>query len=123
MEIELKRVYDPVIQSDGTRILVDRLWPRAIKKESLQASLWVKEIAPSDALRKWFSHDPSKWALFQTRYFHELDHNKKVVETIVEEVRKGRVTLLYAAKDREHNNAVVLKHYIEARFLSLSRRR
>lgn len=112
--IKTKRAFDPPAADDGVRYLVDRIWPRGIKKADLQADEWLKEVAPSTALRKWFGHDPSKWAEFQERYEAELRQNPSAWLPILEAVRQQeRVTLLYAARDQEHNNAVALKGYIE----------
>ncbi len=111
--IELKRVYEPWAQSDGTRFLVDRLWPRGLTKEKAHVDVWLKEIAPSTELRTWFGHDPDKWAEFQTRYPSELAANDRAVSTILDALNDGTVTLVYAAKDEEHNEAVVLKYYLE----------
>lgn len=111
--IQLKRAYDPATPGDGTRYLVDRLWPRGVKKEELHADEWVKEVAPSTELRQWFGHDPDKWPEFQKRYTAELDKNPAGWRPIADAARKGRVTLVYSAKDEEHNDAVVLKAYLE----------
>lgn len=111
--VKLKRVYDPPSRDDGKRILVDRLWPRGIKKNEARIDEWLKEIAPSDGLRKWFSHEPSKWQEFKRRYMDELKKQHAILERLVSEAKKGTITLLYAAKDREHNNAVVLKEMLE----------
>ena len=111
--IKLKRIYDPYADSDGKRVLVDRLWPRGIKKEDARMNLWLKDIAPSDELRKWFSHDPSKWEEFKKRYRKELESRQEVIEDLRKESRRGTVTLLFAAKDTERNNAVVLKEILE----------
>lgn len=111
--IKIKRAFDPPTPDDGVRYLVDRIWPRGIKKEELRADEWLKEAAPSTALRKWFGHDPGKWPEFQERYESELDQKPSAWLPILETARQGQVTLLYAARDREHNNAVVLKGYIE----------
>jgi len=111
--IKLKRVYDPYADSDGKRILVDRLWPRGIKKEDARIDHWLKDIAPSDELRKWFSHDPAKWEEFKKRYRKELESRQEVIEDLRKESRRGTVTLLFAAKDTERNNAVVLKEILE----------
>ncbi len=111
--ILLKRAYALSTPDDGFRILVDRLWPRGVAKASAHIDLWLKEIAPTTSLRKWFGHDPAKWAEFQTRYRNELDHNPELVKQIVEQAKKGTVTLVYSAKDEEHNDAVVLKAYLE----------
>ena len=111
--INIKRVYDEPDESDGYRILIDRLWPRGLSKEKAKIDLWLKDIAPSDDLRKWFVHDPNKWFDFKKRYFEEIDNNKKVLELILKKAREGTVTLLYGAKNEKYNNAVALKEYIE----------
>jgi len=113
MTIKLKRAYDPVSASDGARILVDRLWPRGMKKEALHLSLWLKEAGPSNDLRKWFSHEVEKWGQFQERYFQELNAHKAELLPLIQAVQKGDVTLVYGAKDTEHNNAVCLRKYLE----------
>ncbi len=113
--IKIKRVYEKSVPDDGTRFLVERLWPRGMKKESLHMEAWLKDVAPSNDLRKWFGHDPAKWADFQKRYFDELDENPEAIQPIIEAARKGEVTLLYSAHDLEHNNAVALKNYISKR--------
>jgi uncharacterized protein YeaO (DUF488 family) len=113
MTVKLKRVYDPPKPADGFRVLVDRLWPRGVSKSSARIDLWLKEIAPSDALRKWFGHDPLKWDTFRARYFRELQKNHEAVAQLNEIIRNGPVTLLFAAKDQEHNNAAALKEYLE----------
>lgn len=112
--IQAKRAYLPSDRKDGKRFLVDRLWPRGVKKEKAGLDGWVREIAPSDALRKWFNHDPDKWGEFQKRYRKELSGRVEALKPLLEAARKGKVTLLFAAKDEEHNNAVVLKAYLEA---------
>jgi uncharacterized protein YeaO (DUF488 family) len=114
--IKTKRVYEPRQRGDGTRFLVERLWPRGIKKEQLHVKAWLKEVAPSDALRRWFNHDPAKWSRFKRRYLAELDKKPEAWATILNAARKGNVTLLYSAHDIEHNNALALKHYLERRF-------
>jgi uncharacterized protein YeaO (DUF488 family) len=111
--IELKRVYDRKNSTDGVRYLVERLWPRGIKKTELDLDDWLKDVAPSTELRKWFSHDPEKWEQFRRKYFAELDRAPEVCEPIRQAARKGTVTLLYSSHDAEHNNAVALKEYIE----------
>jgi len=111
--IRLKRVYDPHADSDGKRILVDRLWPRGIKKADAGLDLWLKDIAPSDGLRKWFSHDPSRWQEFKKRYRKELEDRQDLISDLRTEARNKTVTLLFAAKDTERNNAVALKEIIE----------
>jgi uncharacterized protein YeaO (DUF488 family) len=110
--IALKRAYDPASSDDGTRFLVERLWPRGIKKEALRLDGWLKDVAPSTELRKWFSHDPAKWKEFQRKYFAELDKNQEALEPILAAARKGRVTLVFSSHDSEHNNAVALKSYL-----------
>ena len=109
--MKIKRVYENPDPADGFRILVDRLWPRGLTKEKVHADLWLKEIAPSAELRKWFNHDPEKWEEFKVRYLSELDQNKKAVTLLKEQLKKGEVTLLYAAKDQQHNEAIVLFQY------------
>ena len=111
--IKLKRVYDKRSSTDGVRYLVERLWPRGMKKTSLHLDDWLKDAAPSTELRKWFSHDPEKWKEFRRRYFAELDRAPEAWEPILQAARKGTVTLLYSSHDTEHNNAVALKEYIE----------
>ncbi|MBF0753864.1 DUF488 family protein [Jeotgalicoccus nanhaiensis] len=111
--LKLKRVYDDVSQQDGKRILVDGVWPRGIKKEDLEHDEWYKEIAPSSDLRKWFDHDPDKWEEFKKKYKKELKEQKGLVDQIKKDSDGHNVTLLYAAKDEEHNQAVVIKEYIE----------
>ncbi len=115
MMIKVKRVYEPSDSGDGTRFLVERLWPRGMKKESLHMEAWLKDVAPSDALRRWFGHDPAKWIEFERRYFAELDSRPEALQPIIEAANRGDVTLLYSAHDTEHNNAVALKKYIEVR--------
>ena len=114
--ISIKRVYDQSSKDDGFRILVDRLWPRGLKKEKAGVDLWLKDVAPSDELRKWFSHDAQKWVEFKKRYFTELDGKSEIVGRI--DGGGDNVTLLYGAKDDEHNNAVALREYILARIES-----
>ena len=109
MKIKIKRVYEKPDKEDGKRILVDRLWPRGLTKEKASVDLWLKDIAPSTELRKWFGHDPDKWAAFRKRYHKELKENKEQVSLLKEQMKKGIVTLVYGAKDEEHNEALVLK--------------
>ena len=113
--IHIKRVYELAEPKDGARILVDRLWPRGIGKKSLRLDSWYKDVAPSNELRKWFSHDPARWDEFRKRYFAELDSNPAAWDPLLQLARGGNVTLLYSAKDEEHNNAEVLKDYLEAK--------
>ena len=112
MSLSLKRAYEPADKSDGVRVLVDRLWPRGVKKAEASIDLWRKELAPSTELRKWFGHDPEKWSEFQQRYRAELKDNPGLAE-IRALVREGKVTLIYGAKDAEHNQALVLKEVLE----------
>jgi len=112
--IKIKRAYDPLEKTDGFRVLVDRLWPRGVSKTTARIDLWLKEIAPSDALRKWFGHDPEKWSEFRKRYVRELACKPEAVAQIREHVGKEIITLVYGAKDQQHNNAVALKEYIES---------
>jgi uncharacterized protein YeaO (DUF488 family) len=108
MNMKLKRVYEHPDTGDGTRVLVDRLWPRGLTKEKARVDLWLKEIAPSAELRKWFAHDPAKWTEFKQRYRAELKDKTAQVGELRAVLKKGPVTLLYGAKDEEHNDAVVL---------------
>lgn len=113
--IRLKRVYDARSRTDGMRFLVERLWPRGVSKATLQLDAWLKEVGPSTALRKWFSHDPEKWREFRRRYFRELDSRPEAWEPIVSAARRGTVTLVYSSHDTEHNNAVALQEYLQAK--------
>jgi uncharacterized protein YeaO (DUF488 family) len=113
--IRAKRIYDPVVPEDGRRLLVDRLWPRGIKKAEARIARWLKEVAPSDGLRKWFKHDSAKWAEFQRRYFEELDAKPEAWEPLLDEAAAGDITLLFSARDTEHNNAVALQSYLAKR--------
>lgn len=113
-DIKLKRAYDALTAADGTTFLVERLWPRGVKKTALQVDAWLKDVAPSTALRRWFGHDPKKWNEFRRRYFHELSANAEVLKPIIKASRRGPVTLVYSSHDMEHNNAVALKGYVEA---------
>jgi len=113
--LKLKRVYEPVASSDGIRFLVERLWPRGVKKTALQVDAWLKDVGPSTTLRRWFNHDPGKWNEFRRRYFRELEANAEAVDPILKAARRGRVTLVYSSRDTEHNNAVALKDYLESR--------
>jgi uncharacterized protein YeaO (DUF488 family) len=111
--IQVKRAYDPPSAGDGKRFLVDRLWPRGVKKESLRLGGWLKDVAPSNALRKWFGHDPKKWAEFQRRYFAELDAMPEVWRPLFVSAQCSTITLVYGARDAAHNNAAALKRYLE----------
>jgi len=114
MTIHIKRVYDPPARKDGYRVLVDRIWPRGLTKEQAAVDLWLKDIAPSTALRRWFNHDPEKWAEFQSRYFRELQQLAEQIKPLRKRAESSPVTLLYAAKDTAHNNAVALKAFLES---------
>ena len=114
MSITVKRVYDPPAKSDGYRVLVDRLWPRGLKKEAAALDAWSKELAPSPALRKWFGHEPARWDAFRHRYASELDGTAEYWRPLAEQASRHRVTLLFGARDEEHNNAVALKGYLDA---------
>lgn len=113
--IRVKRVYDPPEPDDGVRLLVERLWPRGIKKTDLHMDGWLKEVAPSTQLRQWFGHDPARWAQFRRRYFTELKREPAACKPIREAARRGNVTLLYSARDEKHNNALALKDYLRKR--------
>lgn len=111
--IQLKRAYEEPDTADGERILVDRLWPRGLTKQEARIDLWLKEIAPSTELRKWFGHDPSKWKRFRGRYETELRHNDDLIKLLRGKAKESTITLIYAARDEEHNEAVVLKQFLE----------
>lgn len=115
MTICLKSVYAEPEPGDGLRVLVDRLWPRGISRERLQLDLWLKELAPSDELRRWFSHDPDKWEEFRRRYVEELVECEETVAGFLDLIGERQATLLFAAHDHQHNNAVALRDYLEAR--------
>lgn len=114
MKIKIKRVYERPDKEDGVRILVDRLWPRGLTKAKASIDLWLKDVAPSTELRKWFGHDPDKWTEFKTRYRAELRENDEQVKLLKAEKAKGMVTLVYGAKDEEHNEAVVLQEFLSS---------
>ena len=113
--IKLKRVYEAAATADGSRFLVERLWPRGIRKTDLVIDAWLKDIGPSDGLRRWFAHDPKKWDVFRKRYFAELDANPEVWKPLVAAGRRGSVTLIYSSKDTEHNNAVALRDFLQSK--------
>jgi uncharacterized protein YeaO (DUF488 family) len=106
--VKIKRIYDPVSPDDGKRVLIDRLWPRGVKKKDAKIDEWLKDIAPSNKLRKWFAHDPRKWEEFKMRYKKELKDKVEIIERLKKEVKQKNVTFLYSARDEEHNNAVAL---------------
>ena len=114
-KVRLKRAYDAPSRSDGYRVLVERLWPRGVAKERLRLNAWLKDLSPSAELRKWFNHDPAKWPDFRRRYYRELDARPAAVQESWPKAAKGTVTLVFAAKDLRHNNAVALKDYLERR--------
>lgn len=116
--IKLKRVYEPTRKDYGKKFLVERLWPRGVKKTALADALWLKDVAPSTELRKWFGHDPKKWAEFRRRYQAELERHEEALESILQAARHGTVTLLYSSHDTEHNNAVVLRDYLDRKLAS-----
>lgn len=113
--IKLKRAYEEPSPDDGFRVLVERLWPRGLSKEEAHLELWLKDVAPSTELRKWFGHDPAKWKEFQQRYRAELKDRKDALKLLKEKDRAGTVTLVYAARDEERNSALVLKTVLESR--------
>lgn len=115
LKIRIKRAYEPAEKSDGTRILVDRVWPRGVSKEEARIDLWLKEIAPSTELRKAFGHEVKKWRVFRTQYRRELARHGEQLERIRDRARAGAVTLVYGARDEEHNQAMVLKQVLENR--------
>lgn len=111
--LQLKRVYDQPTQEDGTRFLVERLWPRGVTKSRLTDVAWLREVAPSPELRKWFHHDPERWNEFRRRYFAELKQQRDGLAPVLEAARHGPVTLLYSSHDTEHNNAVALREFLQ----------
>lgn len=115
MNVRIKRVYEKPDENDGTRILVDRLWPRGLTKEKARVDFWLKDVAPSTELRKWFAHDPAKWTEFESRYREELQENKEQLSRLEQEAAKGTVTLVYGARDQQHNEAIVLQRLLKAR--------
>ena len=119
--IQIKRAYERASKADGERILVERLWPRGIKKEALLLDEWLKDIAPSTELRQWFQHDPAKWQEFRKQYSRELEGNPEPWQRLLSRARRGRVTLVYSSHDQEHNNAVALKEFLEQKMKSFSR--
>ena len=114
MKLKIKRVYEKPQKEDGKRILVDRLWPRGLTKEKARIDLWLKDLAPTAELRKWFDHDPNKWKEFQKKYHRELKNNQEQVSILSEQLKKGVITLVYGAKDEEHNEALVLRDWLNS---------
>ncbi len=116
MSIAIKRVYELRSRDDGYRVLIDRIWPRGVAKEKAAIDLWLKEVAPSPVLRRWFSHDPAKWTVFRARYSQELSECHEFLTPLARRARRSRVTLVYASKEERFNNAVALKAYLERHF-------
>lgn len=112
MAVRTKRIYEAYADDDGFRVLVDRLWPRGMRKDSARLDLWLKDAAPSTVLRQWFHHDPAKWTEFKQRYFAELDGQQQLLQPLLEQMRQGNVTLLYAARNTEQNQAIALQEYL-----------
>lgn len=112
MKLLIKRAYEPALPEDGARFLVDRLWPRGVRKEALILTGWLKEVAPSDALRRWFGHDPERWEEFRRRYQQELKSHRSVLQPLCDALKRGPVTLVYSAHDEAHNQAVVLREFL-----------
>ncbi|TXI10837.1 MAG: DUF488 domain-containing protein [Rhizobium sp.] len=115
MTLHIKRIYEPADGEDGTRILIDRLWPRGVSKEDAHVDAWLRDVAPSTGLRQWFGHDPDKWDEFRRRYLAELRNNTTAIEELRRHIGQSAATLLYGAKDTEHNNAVVLRDFMSTR--------
>lgn len=113
MLVRVKRVYEKPSATDGCRILVDRIWPRGLNKQTARIDSWPKEIAPTTQLRKWFHHDPAKWKEFKKRYFQELNTHPEQANSLIKQTAKGPVTLVFGAKDEQHNNAIALKEYLD----------
>ncbi|MGC8658396.1 MAG: DUF488 domain-containing protein [Desulfomonilaceae bacterium] len=120
--IRVKRIYDEPAADDGYRALVDRLWPRGVKKEKARIDIWLKEAAPSDELRKWFNHDPEKWNDFKERYFAELESKHSTLDPVIKQVEQG-LTLVYSAKDEQYNNALALQEYLERQVQEAKKRK
>ncbi|MCB1502479.1 MAG: DUF488 domain-containing protein [Bauldia sp.] len=114
-DLRIKRIYEPVSPDDGARVLVDRVWPRGVSRDAAHLALWLRNIAPSTALRKWFGHDPRRWSTFRERYRDELAANTPVVAELDDLLSRGRVTLLYGARDERHNQAVVVAEFLQDR--------
>lgn len=121
--LKIKRIYDEPSRDDGKRILIDRLWPRGLKKEDVKIDEWLKEVAPSNELRKWFNHDPDKWEEFKKRFHAELKERQDMVAEIIRAARKGRVTLLFGSKEERFNNAVALREYVASRMKTSKRKK
>ena len=117
--IQVKRAYEEPGKDDGERFLVERLWPRGVKKANLDVEAWLKDVAPSNELRQWFQHDPAKWEEFRRRYFRELEKHPEAWQPLLARARRGRVTLVYSAHDTEHNNAIALKEFLDRKIKSI----
>jgi uncharacterized protein YeaO (DUF488 family) len=115
MRIWVRRAYEAPTRNDGYRILVDRVWPRGVSREDLELDEWDRDLAPSTQLRKWFDHDPARWKGFQRRYFDELRRKKDPIRRLLDRIRRGRVTLVFGARDTDHNQAVALRTFLEKR--------
>ena len=111
--IKIRRIYDRTESDDGFRILVDRIWPRGLKKNDLKIDVWQKDIAPSTSLRKWFNHDHKKWNEFKSRYYEELKDKQEIIKFFLEKAKEGTITLLYSSKEEQYNNAIALKEYLQ----------
>jgi uncharacterized protein YeaO (DUF488 family) len=118
--IKTRRIYDKPEADDGFRILVDRIWPRGLKKNDVKIDLWQKDIAPSNAIRKWFNHDQRKWDEFKSRYYEELKDKQEIVKLFLEKAEQGTITLLYSSKEEKYNNAIALKEYLQSNKLQLT---
>ncbi|HKX18868.1 MAG TPA: DUF488 family protein [bacterium] len=123
LTIVLRRAYDPPAPRDGPRVLVDRVWPRGVSTQRLKIVAWLKEIGPSTPLRKWFGHDPARWPVFRARFRKELAAKEPLLDELAGYARRGRLTLVFGARDSEHNQAVVIKEELNRRGLRSSRRR
>jgi len=117
--VQVKRAYEQSSKDDGERFLVERLWPRGVKKENLRVEAWLKDVAPSSELRQWFEHDPAKWDEFRRRYFRELEKHSEAWQPLLARASRGRVTLVYSAHDTEHNTAIALKEFLEHKIKSM----
>lgn len=117
VSISLKRAYEPPAASDGLRVLVERLWPRGLSKETARIDLWAKDLAPSTALRRWYAHDPPRWPEFRSRYRAELKARPEAVQALLREIQRGPVTFVYASRETRRNSAAVLKAYLEGRLI------
>ena len=122
MKILVKRIYEPADKSDGFRVLVDRLWPRGMSKQNAKLDLWLPDLGPSTALRQWFNHGPGRWEEFRRRYYAELQEKTALLATIIEQAKTRPVTLVYSAKDEQHNQAVALRSFLLRRSGCLQRR-